>query len=127
MKSLSKRIEKKLEIRRKKPDKVESKFEVNILRIDTQSKFDESLKWNVKFEMFPISGASASPNPRHSHAAANSPRPELTTMTNVNVLDLQMNPQPTALQQSGLPRETDDEHKKSARAESYEENESISW
>lgn len=74
-----------------------------------------------------ISGSSASPSTRQSHAAANSPRPELTTMTNVNVLDLQMNAQPSNLQQSGLTRETDEDHKKSARSETYEDNESISW
>lgn len=75
-----------------------------------------------------ISGSSSSPSTRQSHAAANSPRPELTTMTNVNVLDLQMNAQPSNLQQSsGLTRETDEDHKKSARSETYEDNESISW
>lgn len=75
-----------------------------------------------------ISGSSASPSSRQSHAAANSPRPELTTMTNVNVLDLQMNPQSSDLQQpSGISRDTDDDHKKSARSETYEDNESISW
>lgn len=76
-----------------------------------------------------LSGSSESPNTRQSYAIENSPRPELTQMTNVNVLDLQMNSQSsTTLQQSSAQtRNSDDENKKNARADSYEENESISW
>lgn len=75
-----------------------------------------------------LSGSSESPNTRQSYAIENSPRPELTPMTNVNVLDLQMNSQSSTLQQSSAQtRNSDDENKKNARADSYEENESISW
>lgn len=50
-------------------------------------------------------------------------------MTNVNVLDLQMNPQSSSLQHqpSGLSRESDEDNKKHTRADSYEDNDSISW
>lgn len=76
-----------------------------------------------------FSGSSASPNARQSYPIENSPRPELTPMTNVNVLDLQMNSQASnSLQQSSAQsRDSDDGNKKNARADSYEENESISW
>lgn len=50
-------------------------------------------------------------------------------MTNVNVLDLQMNAQPPALQQSSAmsSRDSDDDTKKNSRADNYEDNESLSW
>lgn len=58
-------------------------------------------------------------------------------MTNVNVLDLQMNSQTTALQQQqqhqqqqqpmALLRDPDDENKKNLRTDSYDENDSIGW
>lgn len=83
-----------------------------------------------KIEIF--SETSTSPNPRQTHPIANSPRPELTPMTNVNVLDLQMNSQTsTAIQQQQQPmalsRDSDDENKKNLRADSYDDNDSISW
>lgn len=65
---------------------------------------------------------------RQPHSVSNSPRPELTTMTNVNVLDLQMNSQPSTLQQSSaLSRESSEAAKKHARSDNYDDNESISW
>lgn len=72
-------------------------------------------------------------NPRQNHSIANSPsRPELTPMTNVNVLDLQMNSQATALEQQqqqpmALLRDPDDENKKNLRTDNYDENDSIAW
>lgn len=82
------------------------------------------------FFFFHSVGSSSSPSSRQSNPTPNSPRPELTTMTNVNVLDLQMNPQPTSLQHqpSGLSRESDEDNKKNLRvADNYDDNESISW